>query len=132
MEPMPWVEISTIAKANRILELAPRHNAAVLPDAIHFFREANRLDELATTKTRYVQFCDARAEPPKSMEEIRRQAREDRLMPGEGELDLAGLLAALPPDLPLCLEIPYAMPMPPLERARLALARTSTLLSGKK
>ena len=132
MEPMPWVEISTIAKANRILELVPRENAAVLPDAIHFFRETNHLDELAATKIRYVQFCDARAERPKSMEEIRRQAREDRLMPGEGELDLAGFLAALPPDLPMCLEIPYARPMPPLERARLALAKTRSLLLGKK
>jgi sugar phosphate isomerase/epimerase len=132
MEPMPWVEISTIAKANRILELAPRENAAVLPDAIHFFREANHFEDLAATQTRYLQFCDARAERPKSMEEIRRQAREDRLMPGEGGLDLPGLLAALPRDLPLCLEIPYARPMPPLERARLALARTTSLLSGKK
>ena len=132
MEPMPWVHISTIAKANRILELAPRDNAAVLPDAIHFFREANRLEDLATTKMRYVQFCDARREKPASVEEIRRQAREDRLMPGEGELDLAGLLAALPPDLPLCLEIPYAKPMPALERARLALAKTRSLLLAKK
>lgn len=131
MEPMPWVEVSTIAKAKRILELAPRDNAAVLPDAIHFFREANRLEELATIKSRYLQFCDARAERPSSMAEIRRQAREDRLMPGEGELDLAGLLAALPSDLPICLEIPYARPMPPLERARLALARTMTLLGNK-
>ena len=42
------------------------------------------------------------------------------------------LLAALPPDLPICLEIPYARPMPPLERARLALAKTSALLLGRK
>ena len=129
IEPMPWVEISTIAKANRVLELAPRDNAAVLPDAIHFFREANHLEELATTKMRYVQFCDARREKPASMDEIRRQAREDRLMPGEGGFDLAGLLAALPRDLPLCLEIPYAKPMAPLERARLALAKTRSLLA---
>lgn len=129
MEPMPWVEISTIAKANRILQLAPRDNAAVLPDAIHFFREANRLEELATTKLRYVQFCDARRGKPASMDEIRRQAREDRLMPGEGGLDLAGLLAALPPDVPLCLEIPYARPMPPLQRAQLALAKTRSFLA---
>ena len=129
LEPMPWVEISTIAKAKRILELAPQDNAAVLPDAIHFFREANRLEDLATTRMRYAQFCDARAERPKSMEEIRRQAREDRLMPGEGGLDLRGLLAALPEALPLCLEIPYARPMPPLERARLALEKTRGLLA---
>ena len=132
MEPMPWVEISTITKANRILELAPRDNAAVLPDAIHFFREANRLEDLATTKIRYAQFCDAPAGRPESMDEIRRQAREDRLMPGEGGLDLAGLLAALPGDLPLSLEIPYAKPMPPLQRARLALAKTKSLLAEKE
>ena len=30
LEPMPWVEISTIAKANRLLASAPRTNAAVL------------------------------------------------------------------------------------------------------
>lgn len=128
LEPMPWVEVSTIARANRILALAPRKNAAVLPDAIHFFREANRLEELAATKTRYVQFCDARREKPAGMDEIRRQARADRLMPGEGGLDLRGLLAALPPDLPVCLEIPYARPLPPLERARLALAKSRPFL----
>ena len=128
LEPMPWVEISTIARANRILELALRNNAAVLPDAIHFFREANRLEELAATKTRYVQFCDAPRDKPASMDEIRRQARADRLMPGDGGLDLRGLLAALPPDLPVCLEIPYARPLPPLERARLALAKSRPFL----
>ena len=128
LEPMPWVEISTIAKANRILELAPRENAALLPDAIHFFRAANRLEELAATRTRYVQFCDARREKPADMDEIRRQARADRLMPGEGGLDLRGLLGALPTVLPVCLEIPYARPMPPLERARLALAKSRPFL----
>lgn len=129
IEPMPWVEVSTIAKANRLLDLAPRPNAAVLPDAIHFFREANRLEDLSTTRMRYVQFCDARREKPASMDEIRRQAREDRLMPGEGGLDLPGLLATLPADLPLCLEIPYAKPMSPLARAQLALAKTKGLLT---
>ena len=130
LEPMPWVEVSTIAKARRILDLAPRGNSAVLVDAIHFFREANRLEDLATTKTRYLQFCDARTEKPASMEEIRRQAREDRLFPGEGGLDLRGLLGALPPDLPLSLEVPHAGGLEPRERARRALAATQLLLSG--
>jgi len=128
LEPMPWVEISTVARANRILAAAPRANAAVLPDAIHFFRDANRLEDLANTKTRYVQFCDAPREKPASLDEIRRQARADRLMPGEGGLDLRGLLAALPGDLPVSLEIPYARPMPPLERARLALEKSRAFL----
>lgn len=122
LEPMPWVEVSTIAKAKRILDLAPRGNAAVLADAIHFFREANRLQDLASANARYLQFCDARAERPASMEEIRRQAREDRLFPGEGGLDLRGLLDALPPGLPMSLEVPHAGALEPRERARRALA----------
>jgi sugar phosphate isomerase/epimerase len=128
LEPMPWVDISTVAKANRILNLAPRENAALLVDPIHFYREANSLSELSNTKTRYLQFCDARAERPASMDEIRRQAREDRLMPGEGGLDLKGLLKALPPDLPIGLEIPYAKPMSALERAKLAIGKTRQFL----
>lgn len=130
VEPMPWLEVGTVAKADRLLGLAPRANAAVLVDPIHFFRGENRLEDLSGTKTRYMQFCDARAENPTSMDEIRRQAREDRLMPGEGELDLRGLLEALPPDLPISLEIPYARPMPALERAKLAITTTRQFLTG--
>jgi len=92
-------------------------------DAIHFFRAGDTLDVLASVPREYLhyaQFCDARAERPADMQEIIRQARSDRLMPGEGGLDLAGLLGALPAELPLSLEIPYATPMPPLTRARRA------------
>ena len=128
LEPMPWVDVSTVAKANQILRAAGRSNAAVLPDAIHFFREKNSLKDLSSTRTRYVQLCDARKEEPASMDEIRRQAREDRLMPGEGGLDLRGLLKALPPDLPISLEIPYAKPMAAAQRASRALELTRRLL----
>jgi sugar phosphate isomerase/epimerase len=62
------------------------------------------------------------------MQEIIRQARSDRLMPGEGGLDLLALLRALPEHLPLSLEIPYATPMPPLERARRAYQSTLRVL----
>ena len=44
----------------------------------------------------YMQLCDARAERPADMQEIIRQARADRLFPGEGGLDLQGLMRALP------------------------------------
>jgi sugar phosphate isomerase/epimerase len=57
-----------------------------------------------------------------------RQARGDRLFPGEGGLDLRGLLAALPHDLPMSLEIPHAGGLEPRERARRALQATRKLL----
>jgi sugar phosphate isomerase/epimerase len=128
LEPMPWVDISTVAKAKRLLAAAGRSNAALLVDPIHFFRADNRIDELKGTRANYVQLCDALAKVPGDMQEIVRQARGDRLFPGEGELDLRGLMAALPAGLPISLEVPCARPMSPLERARRALEATNRLL----
>ena len=128
---MPWVDVSSVAKALRILGGAGRANSGLLVDAIHFFRAGDRVDHLSAIPRRYLhyaQFCDARRERPADMQETIRQARSDRLLPGEGGLDLAGLLRALPPELPLSLEIPYARPMPALERAQRAREATLRLL----
>ncbi len=125
---MPWVAIATVAKAKRILDGAGRRNAAYLADAIHFFRADNRLDELQGLPMHYLQFCDARAERPTDMPEMIRQARFDRLPPGEGGLDLAGLLAATPRDLPMSLEVPMTRKLPPLERAKLVYESTLKVL----
>lgn len=129
IEPMPWVDVSTVAKAKRIIGAAGRENAALLVDAIHFYRADNSLDELKNVRTRYMQLCDARPGHPADMREIIRQARGDRLFPGEGALDLKSLLVALPADLPLSLEVPIARKIEPFERARLALAATRSFLS---
>jgi sugar phosphate isomerase/epimerase len=134
LEPMPWVEVSNMAKALRVIEDAARPNGALLVDAIHFFRGGDRLAELAGVRRerlRYMQLTDARAETPTDMQEMIRQARGDRLFPGEGGLDLRGLLKALPADLPISLEIPYAKPMPALERMRRALAATKAMLDAR-
>jgi sugar phosphate isomerase/epimerase len=128
IEPMPWVQVSTVARAKRILAGTARPNQGLLVDPIHFFRADNRLDELQGVRTNYVQLCDAPAERPGDMQEVIRQARSDRLFPGEGGLDLQGLLRALPADLPISVETPYAKPLVSLERARQALAATQKLL----
>lgn len=129
LEPMPWVDVSTVAKAKRIISAAARRNAALLVDAIHFYRADNSLDDLKNVPMRYMQLCDAHPGRPADMQEMIRQARGDRLFPGEGALDLKSLLQALPADLPLSLEVPIARKMEPFERARLALAATRLLLS---
>jgi sugar phosphate isomerase/epimerase len=129
VEPMPWVEVSTVAKARRILDKAARTNAALLVDPIHFFRADNSFDDLKGAPLRYLQFCDAHHGRPTEVQELMRQARGDRLFPGDGALDLRGLLGALPPGLPACIELPYAKPMPPLERARRALEASRRYLT---
>jgi sugar phosphate isomerase/epimerase len=129
LEPMPWVEVSTIAKARRLLSKVSTKNAALLVDPIHFFRADNSFDELKGAPLRYLQFCDAHPGRPTDVKELMRQARGDRLFPGEGALDLRGLLGALPPDLPMSLEVPHAGSLHPCERARRALAATRSLLA---
>lgn len=128
IEPMPWVETSTVAKAKRVIRAADKQNGALLVDPIHFYRADNSLGDLRDVALRYLQFCDARRERPADMQELIRQARGDRLFPGEGGLNLPGLLAALPEDLPLSLEIPHAGVPDPYERARRALEATRQLL----
>jgi sugar phosphate isomerase/epimerase len=128
LEPMPWVAISTVAKAKRILDGAHRSNGAVLADAIHFFRADNRLDELRDVPMNYVQFCDARAGRPADMQEMIRQARFDRLPPGEGALPLRDFLREIPQQLPISLEVPMTRKLPPLERAKLVYDATLNLL----
>ena len=128
VEPMPWVEVSTVAKAKRVLE--GNENAALLVDAIHFYRADNTFADLQGARMRYLQFCDAHPERPTEVGELIRQARGDRLFPGEGALDLRGLLRATPEGLPLSLEVPVAQKLEPLERARRALQATEKLLGS--
>ena len=128
LEPMPWVDISTVAKAKRIISGARRPNGALLVDAIHFYRADNRLADLRDAPVRYMQLCDAHPGRPTKTEELIRQARGDRLFPGEGALDLNSLVRALPDDLPISVETPIARAMDPYERARLALSATRKFL----
>lgn len=131
LEPMPWVEVSTVAKARRVLAKAAMKNSAVLVDPIHFFRADNAFADLEGAPTRYLQFCDAHPGRPSDVQELMRQARGDRLFPGEGALDLAGLMRALPEGLPISLEVPHAGAFSPSERARRALAATRSFLDAR-
>lgn len=128
LEPMPWVDVSTVSQANAVIEAAGRPNAAVLVDAIHFFRAPNRFADIPA-RLNYMQLCDAHAGTPADAREVMRQARSDRLFPGEGALDLQGLMRALPADLPASIEVPVARPMEPLERAKRALSVTQAFLA---
>jgi len=128
LEPMPWVDVSTVRKARRVIEKSGRKNAAVLVDAIHFDRADNRAADLRGAPLRYMQLCDAHPGRPADMQEVIRQARGDRLLPGEGALDLTSLMRALPPDLPLSLEVPLARRMDPFQKAKMVMAATRRFL----
>ena len=136
IEPMPWTDVRSFADGVRVFRRANRANAGILVDPIHFDRAGSRADEIAAVPAgwfRYVQICDAPAARPGDHEALLHQARAARLLPGEGGLDLAGIFAALPRDLPVSVEIPMAgraQTEPALARARRALAATRKLLAA--
>jgi sugar phosphate isomerase/epimerase len=136
LEPMPWTDCKNFAQGMRIVTAAARENGGILIDPIHFDRGGSSSSEISgapRARFRYMQLCDAPAERPADVEGLLHQARAERLMPGDGGLDLSGILLALPKDLPIGLEIPMdtlARSVPAVERTRQMLAKTRRLLSS--
>lgn len=95
LEFMPTGGISTLSQAWEIVRGADRSNGGVLLDSWHFSRGHSTLAELAGIpgeKISCVQFGDAPATPGNDLSE---EMIHRRLLPGDGELDLAGLWQTL-------------------------------------
>ena len=115
LEFMPWTAVPDARAALRIVKDAgDPPNAGILVDALHVSRSATRIDDLRALPRHllhYAQICDA-ATPAQAgrdftVEEMIHTARCERLLPGEGGIDLAALFGALPADLPVSVEIPH-------------------------
>jgi sugar phosphate isomerase/epimerase len=109
IEFVPYGGPRTLDAACALAAACSAGNVGVLIDAIHFARAGHvpaDIDRWPTVDFAYVQMCDAPAAQPSSIDEVIRQAREERLDPGEGGLDLRGILGRLPGGLPVSLEIP--------------------------
>lgn len=135
LEFMPWTKVPDASTALRIVKAADQPNGGVLVDALHFGRSSSSLADVAAIPRHwlhYAQICDAPGGMPDTVAEMIHAARCERLLPGEGGIDLAGLFATLPADLPVSVEIPSDTRMPalgPEEWARQALAAAKAVLS---
>ena len=104
-------------------------------DTLHFSRSEcslTELDEIPAERFHFVQVSDAAGPVPETTEGLIFTAREDRLNPGDGDLDLAAILSRLPENIPVSVEIPnssLAKVMPAIERVRAARVATLDLLS---
>jgi sugar phosphate isomerase/epimerase len=109
LEFMPWTAVKDAKSAMRVVELAGRpSNAGILVDALHFGRSTTTLQDIAAIPREllhYAQMCDAQAGLNFTTEELIHTARQERLLPGEGNIDVTGLFATLPQDLPVSVEI---------------------------
>jgi sugar phosphate isomerase/epimerase len=134
LEFMPWTKVPDARTALRIVTAAAQPNGGVLVDALHVARSTTSLADLAAIprgRLHYVQICDAPAEVPATTEGLIHTARCERLLPGAGGIDLAGIFATLPGDIPISVEIPndkQAAVLGPEEWARRALAASRRVL----
>ena len=110
LEFMPWTAVNDLACALHIVEQANRPNAGILVDALHFDRSDSRFEDLQRIPAKwlhYAQICDGPALRPDTHEGLIHAARCERLLPGEGAIDLARIWRNLPAEVPLSIEIPH-------------------------
>lgn len=95
IEFLPTGAIRSLSQAWAIVAAAGRDNGGLTVDAWHFYRSGSTLEELAAIPGRHihtVQLCDAPAQPTA---DLWTELMTARLLPGEGELDLHGLIRTL-------------------------------------
>jgi sugar phosphate isomerase/epimerase/4-hydroxyphenylpyruvate dioxygenase-like putative hemolysin len=123
-----WTETPDLHTAVRVLRDAGQPNAGILVDLLHFARSGSSIAELRQLPREWFHFahvCDAPPGVPATNEELIHTARFERLFPGEGGIDIPGILGALPAGIPYALEIPRATLVAQVggkEHARLAIA----------
>lgn len=142
LEFFPWTVVPDLGTAIRVVEASGRDDTGVLVDTLHFDRSGSTFEQLERTpasRLPLVHVCDAPAEKPTTTEGLLHTARAERLPPGEGGIDIAGILRRMPPGIPVALEVPMegltreAGPEEVARRAREGAARvlaTAQLRSG--
>ena len=109
LEHLPITEVRTLTDARAIVEKVDHPAGGLLVDPIHLVRTGGTAADVAALDPRwlpYAQFCDGAAKlADPTPEALLEDAVNGREVPGAGALELDALLAALPPSLPLSLEI---------------------------
>jgi sugar phosphate isomerase/epimerase len=137
LEFLPIFTIGTLAAALDVVAEADHPNGAVLVDTLHLARSGGSPDDLRSVPPHllpYIQIADAPTAPPATdRDALRDEALHGRLLPGDGALPLAAVLAAVP-DVPLSIELRSSALMTrypdPTERARAVRAACEPLLAS--
>lgn len=133
LEFMPWTDIPNAAAAAEVVRAVAHPAAGVLVDALHVQRSDSPMAALAALDPawiHYAQLCDGPGVYDASPEGLIATARGHRLMPGDGDFDCAGMLAALPKDIVLSIEVAQTDrigKVPALSRAREAMEKTRAI-----
>jgi len=121
-ELVPFSQAKTLGEVVKIIRTVARDNFGILVDPLHIVRSGAKPEDLRGLPRDwfvFAQLCDAPRDKPAGLD-LPSEARTGRLGPGEGELPIAAILDALPPDLEIECEFPTVanLELPPLARAR--------------
>ena len=115
IEFLPWAGVRNLQEGITLVDSVHADNLFLMVDMLHAGRAGVTGDELKRTDPKYFRFmhmCDGPAGPDGDpvLDNIKDElmlftAREGRLYPGEGAMDIAGMVAALP-EIPVSIELP--------------------------
>ncbi len=135
LEFLPIFAVRSLADALAVVSAAGRPNSGVLVDNLHLSRSGGSPADVATVDPAllpYLQIADAPAALPEPAG-LYEEALHGRLLPGDGGLPIAELLAAVP-GVPLSLELRSRMLREtypdPVQRAGAVLAATQRALAA--
>lgn len=135
IEPCPVLTIRTMAEALEVIGRIALPNVKLLIDTMHLARVGETAADLARVDPSlfgYIQISDAPAAMP-SPKAYMDEAMNDRQIPGEGELPLVDIIAALPDDLIVSAEVPLRslaqQGVPEGERVRRAIEGTRRVMA---
>ncbi|WP_405485839.1 sugar phosphate isomerase/epimerase family protein [Nocardia sp. NBC_00511] len=134
LEPVPGLPIPDLPTAQVALNHVARPDFRLLIDTMHLTRSGATVADLAAvnpTDIGYAQISDTTLHP--RLDNYAEEAMYERLVPGEGELPLSALLAVLPADIIVGIEVPSRTKalagVPPAARLRPCLDATRALLA---
>lgn len=135
VEPVPSLTVGDVATALAAIEHVGRPDFRMLIDTMHLVRSGSTAADLAAIapgRIGYAQLNDTTLRP--RMENYMEEAMFERMVPGEGELPLHDILAALPADVVIELEVPRRelalAGVSPADRLRPCVEAARRLLSG--
>jgi len=99
IEFLPWSVVPDLATAWRIVDEAGAPNGGILLDMMHWHRQPggpdfDLLEQIPGARIHYVQVCDT-VTAPLDAGAYMTEAMTDRRLPGDGDVDIERLLAAL-------------------------------------
>ena len=109
LEFFPWTTVPDLETAAKVVDAASCPNVGILIDTLHFDRSDSSLSQIGSIPTHWlpmVHLCDAPAGKPTAIDGLLHTARAERLPPGEGCIDIASILKAMPGNTNISLEVP--------------------------